>query len=171
MTQFTRTARLLACTAALSLVATPAFADGWGRGRRNHDVDAGDVITGILILGGIAAVASAASNGNNSRNRNRTYEDRDYQRNRDYRENYPREQQRNDSVDYRNDTRPEWQEGRGIDSAVNACVADVERGSVRVDTVDQVSRDGQGWRIAGRTSSGGEFACAVGSDGRVRSAG
>ncbi len=42
--------------------ATPAFAEG-----RHHDRDgisAGDVIAGALVIGGIAAIASAASNNN-----------------------------------------------------------------------------------------------------------
>ena len=62
--RFSRSARLLATAAAFSLVATPALArDGWGGGwgRHNDRVDAGDIFTGILIIGGIAAIASAAS--------------------------------------------------------------------------------------------------------------
>lgn len=46
--------------------ATPAFADGRD-GRRGNGISAGDVIAGALIIGGIAAVASAASNNNRNR--------------------------------------------------------------------------------------------------------
>lgn len=49
--------------------ATPAMADTYGH-RDRDGISAGDVIAGALIIGGIAAVASAASN-------NRGY-DRDY---------------------------------------------------------------------------------------------
>jgi hypothetical protein len=169
-----RTASMFAATAALAMTATPVFAQSWGGGwgRRHHDVDAGDVITGILILGGIAAVASAASNAGNAnrnRNRNRDYEDRDYQQNRDYR-NDDRRNQRAESTGYGRDDRPAWQEGRGIDAAVNSCVGEIERGERRVANVDQVNRDGQGWQIAGQTNGGDPFACAVGSNGRIRSA-
>ena len=58
---------LLLSAAALSMVATPALANhNWGWGGRHHRdrVDAGDVLTGILIIGGIAAIASAASSNN-----------------------------------------------------------------------------------------------------------
>lgn len=169
-----RAATLFAASAALAMTATPVLAQSWGGGwggRRHHDVDAGDVITGILILGGIAAVASAASNSGNrnrDRSRDRDYDNRDYQYrdSRDYRD---------DSGDYRNDTRPTWQgnraqSGLGIDAAVDRCVSEIERGQRRVDTVDAVSRDGQGWQVAGQTNGGDPYACAVGSDGRIRSA-
>ena len=79
-----RFAAALASAAALSLSATPALAQdwGWGGGWGHHHrdrVDAGDVIAGILIIGGIAAIASAASK--SKRNR----------RDDDYRGDYPRE--------------------------------------------------------------------------------
>ena len=54
-------------------------AHGW-RGYRHRDrVDAGDVLAGVLIIGGIAAIASAASNSS----RNRDYRDDRYRN--DYR--------------------------------------------------------------------------------------
>lgn len=154
--RFSRTSQLIASAAALSLVATPVMARGWGR--HHNDIDAGDVITGILIIGGIAAIASAASKG--SKDRQRDSRDRDY-RDRDDRE-------RDDSRGYGNDDRPSWQEGRGIDNAVNRCVAEVERGDRRVDQVEAVNRDGEGWRVSGRMSGGDNFTCAIGSDGRIR---
>lgn len=163
--RFSRTGKLLACAAALAMTATPALAGhrgGWGGGwgRHHDDIDAGDVITGILIIGGIAAIASAASKG--KKDRERETRDRDYrERDRDYRE-------RDDSRGYGNDSRPTWQDGRGIDSAVNRCVAEVERGNRRVDAVDTVNRDGAGWRVAGRMNGGDAFTCTIDSDGRIR---
>jgi len=161
--RFSRSSRLIASAAALSLVATPVMARGWGGGwgRHHDDIDAGDVITGILIIGGIAAIASAASKGKKDRKREEREQDRNYPE-RDYRD-------RDQSRGYGNDDRPTWQEGRGIDSAVNRCVGEVERGDKRVDQIENVSRDGEGWRVTGRMAGGDSFACSIGNDGRVRS--
>ena len=49
--------------------ATPAFADR----RDRDDISAGDIIAGALIIGGIAAVASAASNNNDRYDRGYRY--------------------------------------------------------------------------------------------------
>ena len=56
----------IAGAAAASLVLTaaaPAGARDW-RHHHHDDVDAGDVVTGALIVGGIAAIASAITQGN-----------------------------------------------------------------------------------------------------------
>jgi hypothetical protein len=166
--RFSRTGRLIASAAALSLVATPVMARGWGGGwgRHHNDIDAGDVITGILIIGGIAAIASAASKGSKDRQRNERERDRDYPE-RDYPQRDSRD--RDDSRGYGNDDRPSWQEGRGIDSAVNRCVGEVERGDKRVDQVETVNRDGQGWKVTGRMTGGDSFSCTIDGEGRVRS--
>jgi predicted secreted Zn-dependent protease len=51
-----------AAAALLTATATPAEARHW---HRHHDgVDAGDVVTGAVVIGGIAAIASAISQGN-----------------------------------------------------------------------------------------------------------
>ena len=78
-----RLAAVLASVAALTMSASPALAQDWGWGggnwgHRHHDrVDAGDVIAGILIIGGIAAIASAASkNKRDRRDNNREYDNR-----------------------------------------------------------------------------------------------
>lgn len=124
---------------------------------RRDRVDAGDVIAGVLILGGIAAIASAASRDKRQRDadtryRNRDYRDRDY-RDRDYRYR-----------DSRTDSR--YDAGSGIDNAVNMCVREVER-NVRIDTVDEVNRSGEGWRVAGRLYNGEGFNCRIGNNGRI----
>jgi hypothetical protein len=156
---------LLLSAAALSMVATPALANhNWGWGGRHHRdrVDAGDVLTGILIIGGIAAIASAASSNNNKKRQR--YERRE--------ESYPDQR---DQRDYsRDDNRPEWQDGRGpetgggINSAINRCMSEVSRGSSKVQDVDSVAREGDGWRVMGSTTSGSQFSCAVDRDGRIR---
>lgn len=115
------------------------------RYRRDRDIDAGDVIAGVLIIGGIAAIANAAS-----RNRDDRYRNRDWR----YPDNY----------------RGDWRNGdsRGLDRAVETCVAAVER-EQRVETVDSVNRDGGGWRVAGSLYSGAGFTCSVDEDGRIES--
>lgn len=158
-----RFAAVLASAAAFSMIATPAMAGGyggWGGGYRHRDrVDAGDVITGILIIGGIAAIASAASNNSKNKRYERSGDDGRYEDGR-------YEQDRN-SRDYAGDDRPQWQEGSGINGAINRCLSEVGRGSSQNAEVDSVNRDGDGWRVAGR-SSGGEFSCSIDRDGRVR---
>lgn len=116
----------------------------WDRGRyrHRHRTSVGDVLTGVLILGGIAAVASAASR--NSRARD------DY-RYRDYRP-------------YRGDSR--YDDSRGIDNAVRMCVDEIER-DVRVESVDGVDRTGTGWRVNGALFDGRGFACRISPDGRI----
>lgn len=77
MRNLTKSALLAATAATLVASATPAMArDRYGRG---HDgIDAGDVIAGALIIGGIAAIATAASNGSRNDRYDRRYNDRYY---------------------------------------------------------------------------------------------
>ncbi|MBX7531841.1 hypothetical protein K3165_02750 [Qipengyuania sp. 1XM1-15A] len=126
------------------------------RYRYRRGPDAGDVIAGVLIIGAIAAAADRAS----KRDRDRDYPDRDY-RDRDYRERYYRDR---DYRDYRDDAR--WRDGRGIDRAVNMCIARVER-DTRVETVDRVDRTARGWQVAGTIFNGDGFTCMIDEDGRI----
>ncbi|TRD12836.1 hypothetical protein FGU71_11010 [Erythrobacter insulae] len=125
----------------------------WGRrGWRRNRVRGGDVLTGVLILGGIAAIASAA-NSNNRRDR-----DIDYRRERtndrdDYRRNERRDPRRSDS-------------GSGLDSAVDQCVSRIER-DIRVETVDSVDRTAQGWTVTGALFNGGGFTCQIDANGQI----
>lgn len=161
--KFSRTAAVLASAAAFSMMATPAMArdrgwgGGWGGGwgRHHDDIDAGDVLAGILIIGGIAAIASAASSGSKNKRSNPQYRD-------------PPPPPPQDSRDYGNDTRPQWNEGSGINGAVNHCIDEVSRGKSSVDSVDSVNREGDGWRVQGRASGGSAFTCTVDGDGRIR---
>lgn len=161
MRKTSRLAAGLLSAAALSLAATPAMARDWGWGGHRHRdrVDAGDVITGILIIGGIAAIASAASNNNKNKDRYERRE-RDERYDRDGRDDrYER--------DYGRDDRPQWQEGTGINGAINRCLGEVSRGNAQGAEVDSVARDGEGWRVEGR-ASGGNFSCTIDGDGRIR---
>ncbi len=120
----------------------------WRRYRRGR-VDAGDVIGGILVLGTIAAVASAASNNNKRRDRDYRRETRDYPR-----DNAPRRGSAN------------TQGTRGIDSAVSRCVGSIER-DVRVDQVDNVSRNASGWQVTGTIYNGNSFSCQIDQNGKI----
>jgi hypothetical protein len=126
-------------------------ADGYRRWHHRDRVDAGDVIAGVLVLGTIAAVASAAS---------KSRQDREYR----YPQRYPAPDR---PYDYRSgSTDSRYNDGRGIDRAVDMCAREVER-TARVDTVDGVDRNGDGWRVTGRLSNGDPFTCSIGNDGRI----
>lgn len=151
---------------------------GWGGyyggnwGRHGH-VRGGDVLAGILIVGGALAVVKAIENSNDRRYRanypDRDYRDRDY-RYPDYRDRdtrYP--DYRDNGRDYRDprDSRYDGDPRRGIDGAIEDCVGEVQRDS-RVATVDTAERNEDGWRVAGDLARGGRYSCKFGNDGRVR---
>lgn len=135
--------------------ATPAAA----RDHRDHDgISAGDVIAGALIIGGIAAVASAASKGN-----------RDY----DYRYDRAGYGDRYDNG-YGHDRGYGW---RGSPrSAVEQCVRSAERtasrysyGRADVTDIRQVRDTRYGWEVRGRiavNSSGRDWRHGDGRYGR-----
>jgi hypothetical protein len=168
MLKKSRIATVMATLAVVSLAAPPAMANhrnwgGWGGHRHRDRVDTGDVLAGILILGGIAAVASAASNAkkkNKPRDEDYRYPDNDYP------------QRERSSGGYAEDDRDERPAGRtsntGIDGAIDRCMDEVSRGSTKIDEVDSVNRDGDGWRVQGRTSGDGQFSCSIDGDGRIR---
>lgn len=133
---------------------------GWGRRHHDDGISAGDVFAGVLVLGTIAAIASAASK-KDKREREedvRRPGEEDWRYGEDRRDEDRRDEGR--SSDY----------GRNasLDNAVDSCVADVERGSNRVDTVDTVNREGDGWRVEGRTQSGASWNCSVDGSGRIK---
>ena len=132
---------------------------GWGcrrwghRGWRRNRVDAGDVLIGAAIIGGIAAIASS----NNRRERDR---DVVVVRDNDWRDDTRRYDDR------RADRRGSG--ASGLDSAVDQCLTRIER-DVRVDTVDNVERTGAGWMVSGALFNGSPFQCRIGNDGRIES--
>ncbi len=178
-------ASTLALAASLSMAATPALAAplphsaaspasspiasaavpdalNWrGSSRRHHrhdrGIDGGDILAGALILGGIVAIASAASKSDRNTGRDDNY---------DYDENY-----RDNAPDYR----PEYRgssngyTGNGMNNAVDICVDQVQRGNDYVDAVDDSRRTSDGWHISGRLQAGGGFSCWIDNSGRIRS--
>ncbi len=120
---------------AMAFSAAPAVA------RDNDRIDAGEVIAGALIIGGIAAVLASSS-------KNRGYDDRRYNdrnyRGRDYRDR-----------DYRGGNN--YRRGVGQRRAIEKCVNRAERrairlGARRADVTDirDVERTRYGWKIKGR---------------------
>jgi hypothetical protein len=116
------------------------------------------VLAGVAIIGGIAAIASAASN--NRRNRDVVVIDRD--RPDDWNRNPRNPQWRDD--DRR--TNPRASGAGGLDGAVSQCLGVIER-DVRVDEVQVVQRTAQGWRVGGTLFNGSGFDCRIGNDGRI----
>lgn len=155
-----RLTAVLASAAAFSMTASPTLAQSWGGGwggdwaRHRSRVDVGDILTGILIIGGIAAIANAAS----KNKRHRRDDDRRYPG------DYPRER----SNGYGNDNGQQWQQNGGVDNAVNRCTDEVSRGSGHTATVDSINREGDGWRVQGRSDAGRQFTCSVDGNGRIR---
>lgn len=175
-----RTSRFVSALAALSMMALPVVAEahggrgGWGGrgwGGRHHDrgIDGGDVLAGILILGGIAAIASAASKPKAGHDERYDYppEDTRNSENRDYAENRPYD---GGVVDDRAPTGSYGQASRdpsrALDDAVDSCVnSAVRRGDV--EQIFDVQRSGDGYRVSGDLSGGRRFSCMVDADGRV----
>lgn len=137
---------------------------GWGGGRgwhRDRGIDGGDVLAGILIIGGIAAIASAANN---------AQRDREVVRDGDHRyrqDNAPRD-------NYRRDNWPTGNQGgdfargatRSIDDAVNRCV-DEASSKGEVDEVYDASRSANGYRVSGTLRNGDRFSCDINAEGGV----
>lgn len=136
------------------------------RGRRHGGSTVGNVLTGLLVIGGIAAVASAIDKDQEKRRRDRT-EGRDYP----YREG-PYDY-RDADRDGRNDGRDDWRDdtlGRGdsreADRAVDACAAEAERAG-RVDEIFGVDNVDGEWRVKGDYADGREFTCTVDRSGKA----
>ncbi len=129
--------KLVLAASAAALVAAPASArGGWGGGRGHHDgIDAGDVIAGALVIGGIAAIASAASN------------DR-YRSGRSYGGRYDRGY--DDDRGYYNNG---YNSRQAVDQCVRAAQQEARRyggGWARVTDVSSINRVRGGYEVRGR---------------------
>ena len=148
--RLTRCRSTTALAAAFSLAATPAMARGdyhWRHWHRDR-IEGGDVLAGALILGGIAAIASAASKADR--------EDREPAA-------PPPVPQDRQGYSYGGADRD-----TGLDRAADMCADAVERGPSRVDAIDNVARDRDGWSVSGALAGGAGFTCRIGNDGRVQ---
>ena len=133
----------------------------WKRHRHNDGIDGGDVLVGLLVLGGIAAVAgSIDKSGDQQRERrsSRDYPQRPYDyRGDDWRGEEPR------GEDWRGQ---QPSSSRAMDRAVEACSAEAAR-TGRVDEIYAVDRIEGEWRVRGDYEGGGEFTCTVDPGGRA----
>ncbi len=130
-------AALMATTGAMLVTALPADARSY---RRHHDgIDAGDVIAGALIIGGIAAVASAASSSSRDR-----YDDRYRDRNRGWGDDRPDD--RNGYYDNGYSSR------NAVEQCVQAARSEANRygGWARVTDVTRIDRVRDGYEVRGR---------------------
>ncbi|WP_299193195.1 hypothetical protein [uncultured Erythrobacter sp.] len=118
--------------------ATPAMADD--RGHRDRGIDAGDVIAGAVIIGGLAALAGAFDNDDR---RDRRYRDRDYRGN-----GYDGNRGYRGNQGYRG----------GAERAVQRCIRRAERQARRfggwryadVTEIRDIDRTRYGFRVRGR---------------------
>ena len=127
------------------------------RGYRHHRdrIDGGDLLAGILVIGGIAAIASAASENKDRRRdrreypqNDRPYDYRDEGRDRDFGDRDPGN-------------------GRGaMDRAVDACAAEAAR-TGQIDEIFDVEKIDGEWRVKGDYRNGREFTCSVDANGRA----
>jgi hypothetical protein len=113
------------------------------------DIDGDDILTGVLILGGLAAIAGIASS------------------NRDRAERYPEPEPLPDEADYQAPIRSDRYRAGGMAAAVDTCVAEVEADHGAVASVDRASRSGEGWYVAGELADGPGFACWIDGAGQV----
>jgi hypothetical protein len=146
MTRLFRFAGTAALAAMITAGAAPAMAQprGWSGGyhgggwhHRGHDDGLGTFALGAAIVGGIALLANSASK---SRARDSGYADRP------------------ESGDDRRPARIE-------DEAADACSAAAEhKYGARVESVDTVQPDGEGFRVEGVVGNGHRFQCGAQGD-------
>jgi len=151
-------------TSATPALARPGYGWGnpWGGGygggrwhRRHHDDDFGNVLLGAVIAGGLFAAVSAASKANKDRDNGVVYGSDST------REEDVRDSRRDDGPrDRRN-----WSDAEN--DAANVCADGAEalaakRGvDGKVDDIDFIDRDGEGYRVEGRMQGGRPFNCGV----------
>lgn len=174
-----RAATSMTALAAFAMSATPVLAHGyggWGRHYHRHGdgIDGGDVLAGLLIVGGIAAIASAArksAKDDDAQERNRYPGGPDYSRpeDRDYGETPDRDVDDKAAPDYGSDYSGASTTNGSFDDAVHNCANELERGERRIGSVDNVGRAGDRYSVEGRLEDGRGFACSVDRDGQVRS--
>lgn len=170
--KFAKAAMALAgmATAMLPLAGEAHARPGWGGGGRHwhHDrgIDGGDVLAGLLIFGGIAAIASAASKSKDRRNDDDRYRPEPVP-NENYRQDDWRDNNNNtDSRPYDGQAASGRVATRGLDDAVNRCVDEASTKG-EIDEVYDATRAGDGYRVSGTLRNGDRFSCDVSAQGGV----
>ena len=190
----------LASGAVLALTVSPAMAQPGPYWHRHRHHGNGDFVAGLLIAGGIAAVAVAASSAKTARATPVADDPPLYTAPQIAEPAYPGGPiaGQDEPEDY---TPPDGDDrfapaapypgpprqgyvnaGRavessvqspgelGFDGAVDSCVAELSRDGVRLGRVDNVGRAGNGYHVEGRIADGRDFSCAMDGDGRIRAA-
>jgi len=128
--------------------ASPALARD-NRGGHHDGISAGDVIAGALIIGGIAAIASAASSHNDRYER---YDSR-------YNGGYYGQRENNDGYNYGYQANPR----QAVELCVNEATRHASRysygGRANVTDIRDISRNSDGFTVRGRitVNSGGHY--------------
>ena len=171
-TSLAAAAAVVVTSVGISAVPAEARSRHGGWGYRHHDrVSTGDVLGGLLIIGTIAAIASAAS-------KDRRERAPDYRYDPPYRDDQRYDQRDRDYVPPVDD-RPEIGDARAYGNgdvqtrAADACswAVEAEMGDdARVDRIDGTEANNGGWYVTGTASRlGGEvrsFGCSY-RNGRV----
>jgi len=171
-TSFAAAAAVVVTSVGISAVPAEARSRHGGWGYRHHDrVSTGDVLGGLLIIGTIAAIASAAS-------KDRRERAPDYRYDPPYRDNQRYDQRDSDYVPPV-DNGGETGDARGYGNgdvqtrAADACswAVEAEMGDdARVERIDGTEANNGGWYVTGTASRlGGEvrsFGCSY-RNGRV----
>jgi len=135
----------IAAGAMVASSATPAFAD-----HRDRDgISAGDVIAGALIIGGIAAVASAASKNNRGYDRNYNYDRAGYNNGYENTGNYNNGGYNGNGYDrYQYRVNPR----QAVEQCINAAERYASSRGVRADVTDirEVKDTRYGYQVKGR---------------------
>lgn len=185
-----RAAASLAAIAVLSMTATPVLAHGpdrWHRHHRGGGIDGSDLLTGLLLVGGAAVIASAVTAktakppaddsqpyhypGNSSEGEGQ-YGDAPADAPYDGAEDRGTAAYPGGPVDgdVRDDASRDVGAGSGsFGAAVDACSAELERGQKHVDSVDSVRRMGARYSVEGKLEDGRPYACSVDDGGHIRS--
>lgn len=139
-------------------------ADGHRRNWRHRDrVDAGDILTSIGILAGIAIIAGAASDAD-KRNRNEPrYDNRDEDR-RDEDRRYEDRREDDPRVDSQSGVFRDDDLGAAVSLCTNAAERSVSNGA-RVSEIRSVTSENYGWRVEGDIDNEA-FTCAT-ANGQV----
>jgi hypothetical protein len=118
-------------------------------GDDDWDIDGDDVLAGVLILGGIAAISAIANSG---RHREQVYQEP---------EPIPtRGRLPGAAADDR------YRSG-GMADAVDRASPKSRPAADRSSSVDRASRSGEGWYVAGELDGGTPYPCWIDGDGRV----
>lgn len=167
LTSLTTAAAIVLTSVGLSAVPAEARGRHGGWGYRHHDrVSTGDVLGGLLVIGTIAAIASAASKGKRERAP-------DYRYDPPYRDDDWQEVPRYEPEAPNDSTPGAYGRGEAEARAADACSWAVEGemgDDARVDSITGTEANNGGWYVTGTASRlGGEtrsFGCSY-RNGRV----